>query len=292
MEQLIKSGKTNVFKYCIATVFGLILLKSTVSWRTSSLGVLGSAVDSFLDLFSSMMNWFSLVQAEKPADAEHQYGHGKIESLAGLFQSIILTLTAFYLVVEAIRRFQKGSVQIQTTEAILTMIVSMFATTLLVLKLKRAEKDSDSLILKAERLHFQSDILSNLGIIFSLILVGWTQRIEFDFLAGILVAIYILSQSLPLLKTSVDELLDRALPSEEIKKIKDIILNFDPRICSFHEFRTRKLGSIRFIEFHIEIRDIESFIEAHALTEQLIVRIQEQFSGADVTIHYDPEGAE
>lgn len=292
MEQLIKSGKTNVFKYCIATVFGLILLKSTVSWRTSSLGVLGSAVDSFLDLFSSLMNWFSLVQAEKPADAEHQYGHGKIESLAGLFQSIILTLTALYLVVEAIRRFQKGSVQIQTTEAILTMIISMFATALLVLKLKRAEKHSDSLILKAERLHFQSDILSNLGIIFSLILVGWTQRIEFDFLAGILVAIYILSQSLPLLKTSVDELLDRALPPEEIKKIKDIILNFDPRICSFHEFRTRKLGSIRFIEFHIEIRDIESFTEAHTLTEQLIVRIQEQFTGADITIHYDPEGAE
>lgn len=284
--------KTGVFKYSVATVFTLILLKTVASIRTSSLGLLGSAVDSFLDLFSSLLNWFSLAQAEKPADAEHPYGHGKIESLAGLFQSLVLSCTAFYLMVEAYRRYQTPTLEVQALEAIAVMVISLLATAFLVWKINKTAQQTDSLILKAEALHFQSDFLSGIGIIASLVMLRWTGWLEFDFFAGVAIAIYILIQSAKLFWTSVNELIDRALPLEESQAIKKIILEFDPRILNIHEFRTRKMGPIRFVDCHIEIRGIVYFEEAHKLTEDIIKAIRKQFTDMDITIHYDPEGAE
>ena len=108
----------------------------------------------------------------------------------------------------------------------------------------------------------------------------------------IAIACYILRQSGGILKTAVDELLDRALPLEEQKEIERIISNFDRRIIGFHNLRTRKLGHQKFIDFHMEIRGEDNFARAHDLTESLIKRIRESFPGADVTVHFDPEGGE
>ena len=204
----------------------------------------------------------------------------------------MLSLTAFYIVYEAYRRYQLPAIEIQAIEAIIAMCISLLATAFLVWKIKKTAKATDSLILKAEALHFQSDFLTGIGIIASLLMLFWTQRLEFDFLAGLVISIYILIQSSKLFWTSVNELIDRALPLEEIQTIKNIILNFDSRISNIHEFRTRKMGTFRFVDCHIEIRNIESFKEAHKLTEDIIKAIKHHFVDMDITIHYDPEGAE
>lgn len=276
----------------ILTAFLLMTFKVSVGLVTHSLGLIASSIDSLMDVLVSTVNLIAIKEAEKPADKEHLYGHGKIESLAGLFQSIIISMSGIYLVVESIKRLMFRVELHHVSVAIGVMIISMGATFLLVLKLKRVFQETHSLVVGTEELHFTTDFITNAGIIAALILVGWTGSPLWDLVVAFLVACYILYQSFRILKKSIDELLDRALPVSEQKEIERIILNHDPRIVGFHNLRTRKIGSKQFIDFHFEIRGEENFSKAHELTESLIKRIKGRFQEADVTVHFDPEGGE
>jgi len=276
----------------IGVALSLTLIKLTVGFITHSLAVLASAMDSFMDVLVSTVNLISLREAEKPADKEHLYGHGKIESIAGLFQSLVIALSGIYLVYESIRRLITGSEIDYIPSAIGVMVVSMIVTLFLVTRLERVSKETESIIVKTETLHYVTDILANGGVILALVLVSVTESALWDLIVAFVIAIWIVKQAFLILKKSIDELLDRSLPVEEQKEIEQIILNHDSRIVGFHNLRTRKIGHQRFIDFHFEIRGEESFKEAHNLTESLVRQIQGCFPGADVTIHYDPEGAD
>ncbi len=284
--------KLNVVALSISTALFLTLFKISVGLMTHSLGIIASAIDSFMDMLVSSVNLIAIKEAEKPADKEHLYGHGKIESLAGLFQSVIISISGIYLVAESIRRFIFRVELEHIPVAVSVMIVSMVITFLLVLKLKRVFSETESLVLGTETLHFTTDFVTNGGIIVALILVRWTGSSFWDLAVAFIIACYILYQSFQILKKSVDELLDRALPLSEQKELERIILNHDPKIIGFHNLRTRKIGNQRFIDFHFEIREEENFSKAHELTESLIKRIKERFPEADVTVHFDPEGGE
>jgi len=284
--------KVQAIGMSIGTAFLLTIFKLSVGLLTQSLGLIASAVDSLLDLLVSSVNLIAVREADKPADKEHLYGHGKIESLAGLFQSVIISASGIFLVIESIRRLIRGVELSHLPAAIGVMVVSMILTFLLVLKLKRALKETESIVVGTEMLHFVTDFLTNGGVIIALILVRVTGSSLWDLGIAFAIACYILSQSLRILKKSVNELLDRALPQEEQREIEKIILNHDPRIIGFHNLRTRKIGHQRFIDFHFEIREEKNFERAHGLAEALIKRIKERFPGADVTVHFDPEGGE
>lgn len=284
--------KLQVIQMSIATASFLAVFKVSVGFLTHSLGLIASAVDSLMDVLVSSVNLIAAKEADKPADQEHLYGHGKIESLAGLFQSLIISASGLFLVVESIRRLVRGVELTHIKTAIGVMIVSMVLTFFLVLRLKKVLKETGSIIVGTETLHFTVDFLTNGSIILALILVRITGSNFWDLGIAFAVACYILSQSLGILKKSIDELLDRALPREEQGQIEQIILSHDSRIVGFHNLRTRKIGHQRFIDFHFEIRGEENFARAHELTESLIKKIRERFPGADVTVHFDPEGGE
>ena len=284
--------KLGVIGLSIATAIFLTVFKVTVGLWSRSLGLIASAMDSLMDVLVSSVNWLAIREAEKPADHDHLYGHGKIESLAGLFQSLIISASGLYLIFESVRRIFRGAELTHLSVAIGVMIVSMGFTFLLVLQLKRVGRETSSIIVKTETLHFTTDFLSNGGVIAALFLVRWTGSILWDLAVAFVIACYILYRSFQILKSSMDELLDRALPLEEQKQIEQIILTHDPRIVGFHNLRTRKIGQQRFIDFHFEIRGEENFARAHELTESLIKHIQSRFPDADVTVHFDPEGGE
>lgn len=284
--------KWSAIIFAISTAGFLAVFKITVGLLSHSLGLIASAVDSLLDVLVSSVNLIAVREAAKPADREHLYGHGKIESLAGLFQSLLISASGLFLVAESIRRLVRGTEPINVPIGIGVMSVSMVLTFILVLKLKRVARQTGSIVVGTEMLHFTTDFLTNGGVIVALFLVQWTRSNAWDLVVAIAIACYILWQSIGILKTSVDELLDRALPSGEQKEIERIIIDFDRRIIGFHNLRTRKLGHQKFIDFHMEIRGEEGFARAHDLTESLIKRIRESFPGADVTVHFDPEGGE
>ena len=276
----------------IGTAFFLTVFKLSVGFFTHSLGLIASAVDSLMDVLVSTVNYIAIREADKPADKEHLYGHGKIESLAGLFQSLVISASGVFLVAESIRRLITGSHISHISVAVGVMFVSMALTFFLVLKLKQVLKETGSIIVGTEALHFTVDFLTNGGVILALALVYVTGSGIWDLIVAFLIACYILYQSFGILKKSIDELLDRALPQEEQREIERIILSHDPRIVGFHNLRTRKIGAQRFIDFHFEIRGEENFARAHELTESLIKHIRGRFPGADVTVHFDPEGGE
>ncbi|HLD56255.1 MAG TPA: cation diffusion facilitator family transporter [Candidatus Omnitrophota bacterium] len=276
----------------IGTAFFLTVFKLSVGFFTHSLGLIASAVDSLMDVLVSTVNYIAIREADKPADKEHLYGHGKIESLAGLFQSLVISASGVFLVAESIRRLITGSHISHISVAVGVMFVSMVLTFFLVLKLKQVLKETGSIIVGTEALHFTVDFLTNGGVILALALVYVTGSGIWDLIVAFLIACYILYQSFGILKKSIDELLDRALPQEEQREIERIILSHDPRIVGFHNLRTRKIGAQRFIDFHFEIRGEENFARAHELTESLIKHIRGRFPGADVTVHFDPEGGE
>lgn len=285
-------NKVKAVQLSVLTALFLTIFKISIGLVTHSLGLIASSIDSLMDVLVSSVNLIAIKEADKPADKEHLYGHGKIESLAGLFQSIIISLSGIYLVFESIKRFifRVGLEHIPT--AIVVMIISMILTFLLTLKLKQIFKETDSLIVGTELLHFTIDFMTNGGIIAALVLVRVTGSPLWDVGIAFVVACYILYQAFHILRKSVDELLDRALPLSEQKQIEQIILNHDSRIIGFHNLRTRKIGNRRFIDFHFEIRGEENFSRAHGLTESLIKRIKEDFPEADITVHFDPEGGE
>ncbi|PIQ87077.1 MAG: hypothetical protein COV74_02250 [Candidatus Omnitrophica bacterium CG11_big_fil_rev_8_21_14_0_20_45_26] len=286
------NSKTNsgILRWSMAVASFLAFLKLTVGLLSNSMSLLASAVDSLMDVLVSLVNFLSLKEAEKPADHDHAYGHGKIESLASLFQSIIISAGGIYLIIESVHRLVLGEPIVMIRAGIVVMVISIVITYLHTVQLDRAAKKSQSLILKTEKLHFTTDVWTNLGVIGALLLAHVTGQIFWDVLVAVIVAGYILSQSLHILKHSVDELIDRALPDEEQDRIKQIVMNFSPKIVGIHNFRTRKISQKKFIEFHVEMDRHLSFEKAHDLTEDLIEEIERQIPDSDVMAHYDPEG--
>lgn len=276
----------------VCTASFLAVIKFLAGFLTHSMSVMASALDSLMDVGVSTVNLIAAKEAAKPPDEDHAYGHGKIESLAGLFQSTFIGLSGLYVLVESIKRLIVGSFVREIPAGIGVMIFSIVVSGLLVSRIQSVARKSRSLILTTEKLHFTTDILTNGGVILALILVKWTQFIIWDLLVSIAVALYIFRTSFRILRHSIDELLDRSLPPVSKEEIESIIKNYHPSIVGLHNFRSRRVGEKIFLDFHIEIRGEENFKRAHDMTEALIEQIQKHYPGSDITVHFDPEGAQ
>ena len=169
---------------------------------------------------------------------------------------------------------------------------SLIVSLLIVWKLNLVGKENKSLILKTEKLHFTTDILSNGGIILGLWLVQSTKFIFWDLILSLIIAGYVLKVSYQILRRAIDELLDHSLPPVSKDEIENLIRTYHHKIVGIHNFRSRKVGEQIFLDFHIEIRGENDFKRAHGITEALISNIKKRYPGSDVTVHYDPEGAD
>ncbi len=276
----------------IATALTLLTAKLVTALLTHSMAVMASALDSLLDVAASSVNLIASGKAAKPPDEDHAYGHEKVESLASLFQSLFIGASGLWLIIEAVRRIVMGSYVKDIELGVGVMVFSIVLTLFLTWRLQTVRKQTHSLILNTESLHYSMDVLSNLGTIVALILVKWTHLILWDLVLSVLIAGYVFKTAYGILRQAVDELLDRSLPPVSKEEIENLIRTHHPMIVGFHNFRSRRVGEQIFMDFHIEIRGEENFTKAHAMTESLIRHIQEIHAEADITVHYDPEGAD
>ncbi|MBI4249481.1 MAG: cation transporter [Elusimicrobia bacterium] len=269
---------------------GLAGLKLTAGLLTHSMGVMASALDSVMDLCSSAVNFVSLKYSRDPADKEHPYGHGKAEGLAGLFQSAFIGLSGLWVVAESLRRMIWGAKLAIHWSAIAVMVFAALLSIFHGWQLKKAGEKEHSPILRAEALHFSMDMLTNFGVIAALGAAHWTGHLYWDIAASLAIAGYVLYEAYGIFRSSVSELMDEGLSDEMIAQITRIIDSHHPNVVGFHNFRSRKAGNRHFIDFHIDIRGVESFRQAHDITENLIAEVKGRVPNADVTVHYDPEG--
>jgi ferrous-iron efflux pump FieF len=253
------------------------------------MGVLAAAFDSVLDIIASAINFFSLRHAIQPPDQDHEYGHGKAESVAGMLQGVFIGGSGVYVISESVRRLIQGSTLEHLPVAVGVMGFAVIASAMLVIYLQWSVKKNPSMVLRAEALHYRTDILTNGGVVFTLILVKNTGLVVWDLVASLLIGFYILQTAFKLAKEAYNELMDKALPDEIKHLLENIILNFDKRITGYHKVRTRKVGNRSFIEFHVVIQGVKDFKVAHDLTESLIQKVKFEIPNSDVMVHADYE---
>lgn len=282
--------KVNALRWAIGFSTLLFGVKGAAAIFCSSQALLASALDSLMDVGISSVNFLSVRKAAQPADEEHAYGHEKIESLASYSQGILILIFAFLLFAESVRRTLAGNLVSHSAVALITIGFAALVNFLITAILQRAERKTQSLILKAEKTHYFMDILSYLVIFTALVLLRLTGWPGWDIVGGIFVGGYVAFLAVRISLQAANELVDRSLPKSRLDELDTLIKNHDSRILGFHEMRTRKAGRKVFLDFHLVFRPEQSFHEAHEVTESLIQKIRSRFPNADITIHEDPEG--
>ncbi|MBN3070494.1 CDF family cation-efflux transporter FieF [Pectobacterium brasiliense] len=274
-----------------ATAVALVLfvMKVFAWWHTGSVSLLASLVDSLVDIAASLVNLLVVRYSLQPADNEHAFGHGKAESLAALAQSMFISGSALFLILTGLQH----SLEPQTLHApevgMWVTFIALVATLLLVSFQRWVVKRTHSQAVRADMLHYQSDLLMNGAILVALAL-SWKGITRADSLFALGIGGYILYSALRMGYDAVQSLLDRALPEDEHRTIAEVIVNW-PGIRGAHALRTRRSGPTRFIQLHLEMDDTLPLVQAHQIADDLEQALREQFPGADIIIHQDPVSA-
>jgi ferrous-iron efflux pump FieF len=275
--------------YSVATAIIISIIKYYGLLTTDSASLFASLMDSFLDLSTSIINFVALRMALMPPDHNHRFGHNKIEDLAVFAQSVGFFLFGIFSFYNSINHFIHPVALNNVSTAIYVMIISSILNLMLITYQSYIVKKTKSSIIEADRLHYFSDLLTNMVVIFSLYFSS--RFIVLDALFGILIACYIVYSSYGLFVRATKNLVDEELNDGERGKILDII-GKHKEVLGVHELKTRYAGSKPFIQFHLEMDGNSNLFEAHMLSDRIMEDILKAFPEAEVIIHQDPAGVE
>ncbi|MGP3591279.1 CDF family cation-efflux transporter FieF [Vagococcus sp. WN89Y] len=264
----------------------LLIIKIFAWWLTGSVSILAALVDSLVDIAASLTNLLVVRYSLQPADEEHTFGHGKAESLAALAQSMFISGSALFLFLTGIQHLARPEPLQAAGVGIGVTLIALFSTVLLVTFQRWVVRKTHSQAVRADMLHYQSDVMMNGAILVALGLswYGWHRA---DALFALGIGGYILYSALRMGYEAVQALLDRALPDAEREEIFSIVTSW-PGVSGAHDLRTRQSGPTRFIQIHIEMDDNLPLVEAHRVADQVEQALLQRFPGSDVIIHQDP----
>ena len=274
--------------YASVSVAVFLIIVKLIAWgRSDSVSLLATLVDSALDAFASIINLVAVRHAITPADKEHRFGHGKAEALAGLSQSLFITGSSLFLLFEAAQTLVNDVEIKHAFGGIVVMVISIVATLLLVNFQHYVIRKTKSVAISADALHYKSDILMNIAVILALWLSinGWHI---FDPIIGAIIACYILYSVWSIVSISLDQLMDRELSDEVRADIKQVVLAH-PQAQGMHDLRTRHSGTMTFIQFHLEIEDDLTLIQAHNVSDEIEFELLKTYPSSEIIIHIDPK---
>lgn len=271
----------------VSTVIILILIKAVAYWYSNSTSVLASLIDSLVDCGISIMTLFAVQYSIKPPDHEHRYGHGKIEGVMALLQSVFIGAAAILLVVESLSRFSKPPEIENYTLVFVVMSVSVVLSIVLVMIQKYTLRMAPSLAIKADQAHYSMDVVTNIGVICVLVALLNGAPVWIDSVFAIAMAIYISFTVKAIFQDGLDMLLDRELPQDTRDKIITIIKAHND-VMGMHDLRTRKSGMKIIIAFDLEVDADLSLQSAHDIARDIEVNLFQEFPNAEIFIHVDP----
>lgn len=277
---------------------GLTTLKIVVGFATGSLGILAEAAHSALDLVAALVTFLAVRLSSKPADREHLYGHGKIENLSALFETLLLLVTCIWIIYEAIQRLFYKNVDVEVSIwSFLVMATSIVIDYGRSKVLYAAARKHNSQALEADALHFSTDIWSSSVVILGLSLVllsSWVPSLSFlkqaDALAAMAVAGIVIFVSIKLGLRTIHGLLDSA-PKGLVEKIMAAVEEV-PGVVDCHDLRVRYSGPQVFVDAHILVERDQSIVDAHAITEKIEKVVKGLVPNADVIVHPEPVNKE
>jgi cation diffusion facilitator family transporter len=279
----------------VVAAVALTTFKIIVGIATGSLGILAEAAHSSLDLVAALVTFLAVRISGKPADAEHRYGHGKVENLSALFETLLLLITCVWIIYEAIHRlfFQPVAIEVSIWSFIvmgISIVIDYTRSRILF----RAARKYNSQALEADALHFSTDIWSSSVVIFGLICVLIGERVsglafleKADSIAALGVAAIVVYVSIQLGMRTITGLLDVAPrgAAEEIKTGVEAL----PGVSNCHNVRVRTSGPHLFVDVHVLVDGNQTLYQAHALTETIEGKIRELLPSADVIVHPEPD---
>ena len=272
----------------VATAGTLIAVKAVAWGFTGSVSVLSSLVDSLLDILASFINLLAVRHALVPADAEHRFGHGKAEAIAGLGQAAFIVGSGLFVMFEVADRLIHPEPVTHGTIGIGVMIFTILATAALVQFQRYVVRKTGSVAISADSLHYISDVLTNGSVIAALLLDAWLGWWLIDPLFGAAIAAYIIYSAWTIARQSYHLLMDRGLSDDARDKII-AIATAHPEVIAVHDLRTRSSGTQAFIQLHLEMDGSMLLRRAHEIADEVEDRIREAFPNAEVIIHQDPD---
>ncbi len=271
----------------VATAVSLILAKGWAWWQSDAVSMLATLTDSSLDLLASLVTLFAVYHALQPADKEHRFGHGKAEPLAGLWQALFVSLSALFLLYQAVQRLITPQPLTDAVgSSIGVMLFAIVMTGLLLLVQRHVINKTGSTAISADALHYKTDFLINISVIVAIVMTaaGW-HRV--DALMAIAIAVYIMHSAWQIMRDAINLLMDHELPVEQRQQIQGLVLKHT-EVRGLHDLRTRQSGLQIFIQLHLELDGDLSLRQASVICQQVEQDLQTHFSAAEVLIHPHP----
>ncbi len=264
----------------------LIVSKAIAWWLSGSVSLLAGLTDSLLDGAASFLNLIAVHYALRPADEDHRYGHGKAEALAGMAQALFISVSAVLIAFQAVERLQNPQPLGNAGLGVAVMVLSLVLTVALLMVQARVIRITGSTAVRADSLHYRSDLLLNGSILVALLLAafGWPQL---DAFFGLGIAVYILWSALTIARESFATLMDEELPADVSERMLALVCAV-PGVVGAHDLRTRVSGSRWFVQVHLELPGALPLTQAHGLCEDAAAAISREYPRAEVLVHADP----
>ena len=271
----------------VAVASLLIVTKAIAWWLSGSISMLAGLTDSLLDGVTSFLNLLAVHYASRPADDDHRYGHGKAESLAGMAQALFIAVSAVLIAFQAIERLKNPEPVGAPWIGIGVIVFSLVMTVALLMLQHRVIKATGSNAVRADSLHYRSDLLLNGSILVALVLAsfGWPQL---DAWFGLGIAGYILWSAIQIARESFSVLMDEELPTEVSQHMLELACSV-PGVLGAHDLRTRISGNIWYVQLHLELPGELTLSVAHALSDRAAEAIEKAYPRAEVLVHADPQ---
>ena len=274
----------------IASNSFLIALKLAAAAITGSIAILTEAIHSMIDLIASVVAFVSVRKADEPADAEHPYGHAKVESLAAAIEGMLILVGAGIIIYEATHRLVAGAEVEALWVGIAVMGFSVVANLVVSTVLMRQARQHDSPALEGDAAHLRTDALTSAGVLVGLAVVELTGIVAFDSITALVVAAAIVVAGLRIVRRSSGVLVDEALPDAEMDRIEAAIAAARTQeVAGYHKLRARRGGSRRYIDLHVQYRSGTSLERAHELAHAMRDEIETAIPRSEVLIHAEPE---
>jgi cation diffusion facilitator family transporter len=270
----------------VAVACTLIIAKAIAWWLSGSVSMLAGLTDSALDGVTSMLNLLAVHYALRPADDDHRYGHGKAESLAGMAQALFIGGSAVLIAFQAYERLKTPEPLGAPWLSIGVIVFSLLLTAALLTLQHRVIKQTGSNAVRADSLHYRSDMLLNGSILLALILAGMGFH-QLDAWFGLGIAGYILWSAIQIARESFSVLMDEELPTDVSQHMLELACSV-PGVLGAHDLRTRISGNHWFVQLHLELPGELTLSVAHGISDQAADAIHKAYPRAEVLVHADP----
>lgn len=292
---ILHEKKIKVALLSVISNSALVLTKIMVGLAIGSVSVISEGIHSGVDLVAAVIALYAVRMVRQPADKRHPFGHGKFENMSGTAEALLIFLAAGWIVYEAIQKLIHPHPLSAMGWGVLVMVVSSVINIVVSQLLFKVGRETQSVALQADAWHLRADVYTSAGVMVGLLVIWLGHRFFpgvyldwIDPVSAMAVALMIIKAAYDLTIQSGRDLLDISLPAEEEAWICRYIASLQPKVCAFHNLRTRKAGAERFMEVHILVDGKMSVEESHRITGVMKTAIRDRFPGATVTIHVEP----